>query len=152
MDDIKNLREEFDKLRKQNLECEEGCETEFDEEFPDYIVEITTKMLSPTRCGIYFSKKDIRAIGLECGEKIAPKQRQRMLTDVLKSVFTLEEMQKLFNSIENHIDIKLSYYDELSNAFPKSESFFKKRKDKAIKFKKTLQRILKDNKEAFLER
>ncbi len=152
MEDIKNLREEFDKLRKQNLECEEGCDTEFEEDFPDYIVEITTKMLSPTRCGIYFSKKDIRSIGLECGEKIAPKQRQRMLTDVLKSVFTLEEMQKLFTSIQNHIDIKLSYYDELSQAFPSSSKFFKPRNDKALKFKQSLNRILEDNKEAFSQR
>jgi len=148
MDDIKSLREEFDKLRKQNQECEEGCETEYDEEFPDYIIEITTKMLSPARCGVYFSKRDIRAIGLECDEKIAPKQRQRMITDILKSVFTVEEMQKLFDVIKNHIDIKLAYYDELSTAFPSSKPFFTPHKEKALKFKSALDRILKDNKDS----
>ena len=148
MEDIKNLRAEFDKLRKQNQECEEGCETDYDEEFPDYIIEITTKILSPARCGVYFSKKDIRTIGLECDEKIAPKQRQRMITDILKSVFTVEEMEKLFDVIKNHIDIKISYYDELSSAFPSSEKHFIPHKEKALKFKSTLDRILRDNKDS----
>lgn len=148
MEEMKNLREEFDKLRKQNLECEEGCDTELDEEFPDYIVEITTKMLSPTRCGIYFSKTDLRKIALECGEKIAPKQRQRMLTDMLKSVFTVEEMEKLFDAVKEHIDIKLSYYDELANTFPSSNPFFADRKKHAQKFKGTLDRILEDNRDS----
>ena len=148
MEDIKNLRAEFDRLRKQNQECEEGCDTDLDEEFPDYIVEITTKMLSPARCGVYFSKKDIRAIGLECGEKIAPKQRQRMITDILKSVFTVEEMQKLFDVMKNHVDIKISYYDELSSNFPASKPYFDTHKSKANRFKKMLDRILEDNREA----
>ena len=149
MDDIKSLREEFDKLRKQNQECEEGCETEFEEDYPDYLVEITTKMLSPARCGIYFSKKDIRFIAAQSDEKITLKQRQRMLTDILKSVFTIEEMQKLFTTIKSIIDIKLSQYNELSKAFQSSEVYFVPHKEKALKFKATLDRILAENQEQF---
>jgi len=147
MNDIKSLREEFDKLRKQNQECDEGCETEFEEDYPDYIIEITTKMLSPERCGVNFSKKDIRFIAAQIDEKITLKQRQRMLTDVLKSVFTIKEMEKLFTNIKSIIDIKLSHYDELSKAFPSSSSFFKPHHDKALKFKDALDRILTDNRE-----
>ena len=149
MDDIKSLREEFDKLRKQNLECEEGCESDFDEDFPDYIIEITTKMLSPARCGINFSKKDIKFIAAQSEEKITLKQRQRMLTDVLKSVFTIKEMEKLFQTIHTIIDIKIAQYDELSTAFPSAESFFTPHKEKALKFRKTLDKILIDSKESF---
>ena len=150
MDDIKSLREEFDNLRKQNQECEDGtCETEYEEDYPDYLIEITTKMLSPARCGVYFSKKDIRFIAAQSDEKITLKQRQRMLTDILKSVFTLEEMEKLFNTIKSIIDIKVAHYDELSTTFPSSEAFFTPHKTKAQKFKNTLDRIFTENKEQF---
>jgi len=150
MDDIKSLREEFDNLRKQNQECEDGsCDTEYEEDYPDYLIEITTKMLSPARCGVYFSKKDIRFIAAQCDEKISLKQRQRMLTDILKSVFTIEEMEKLFSTINAIIDIKISHYDELSTEFPSSEVFFAPHKEKALKFKKTLDRILTENRESF---
>ncbi len=150
MDDIKSLREEFDNLRKQNQECEDGsCDTEQEEDYPDYLIEITTKMLSPARCGVLFSKKDIRFIAAQSDEKLTLKQRQRMLTDLLRSVFTLEEMEKLFNTIKSIIDIKIANYDELSTTFQSSEEFFIPHKEKAIKFKKTLDRIYADNKEEF---
>ncbi len=147
MNEIKKLREEFDQLRKQNLECEEGCDTDFEEDFPDYIIEITTKMLSPERCGINFSKKDIQFIAAQSDERITLKQRQRMLTDTLKSIFTIEEMEKLFSTINSVIDIKLSRYTELSLAFPSSAKFFEPHNEKAIKFKGALERILTDNRE-----
>ncbi len=150
MDDIKSLREEFDNLRKQNQECEDGsCETEYEEEYPDYLIEITTKMLSPARCGVYFSKKDIRFIAEKIDEKITLKQRQRMLTDILKSVFTLEEMEKLFTIIKSITDIKIAQYDELSSAFTSVTPLMTPHKTKALKFKETLDRILTDSKEDF---
>ncbi len=146
MDDIKTLREEFEALRKQNLECDENtCQADYEEEFPDYMVEITTKMLSPARCGVYFSKKDIAGIAMECREVITLKQRQMMLTHLLKSVFEPEQMQHLFQVIKNYIDIKVSYYDELSDTFPSSKAIFENRKKQAEKFKQALDRILKDN-------
>ena len=146
MDDIKSLREEFEALRKQNLECDDNaCQADYEEEFPDYIVEITTKMLSPTRCGVYFSKKDIAAIAMECKEVITLKQRQMMLTHLLKSVFEPEQMEHLFNVIKNYVDIKIAYYDEFSETFPSTAEIFAPRKQQAEKFKASLDRILRDN-------
>ncbi len=146
MDDINKLREEFESIRKQNLECSENCQEELEEEFPDFIVEITIKMLSPARCGVYFSKKDIRAIAIECNEAISLKQRQTMLTHLLKSVFTYEEMQNLFSVIQNNIDHKICYYDELSSAFKSSKEIFEIHKNKAENFKKRLDILLEENK------
>jgi len=149
MDDIKSLREEFEALRKQNLECEDNsCQADLEEEFPDYMVEITTKMLSPARCGVYFSKKDIAAIAMECKEVITLKQRQMMITHLLKSIFEAEQMEHLFNVIKNHVEIKVSYYDELADTFPSSKSIFGSRKQQAQKFKASLDRILTDSKES----
>ncbi len=148
MDDIKSLREEFEALRKQNLDCDENtCAADYEEEFPDYMVEITTKMLSPARCGVYFSKKDIAGIAMECREVITLKQRQMMITHLLKSVFEPEQMEHLFNVIKNYVDIKVSYYDEFSDTFPSTKEIFTPRKEKAEKFKQALDRILRDNKE-----
>lgn len=146
MDDIKSLREEFEALRKQNLECDENtCQADYEEEFPDYMVEITTKMLSPSRCGVYFSKKDIAGIAMECREMITLKQRQMMITHLLKSVFEPEQMEHLFNVIKNYVDIKTSYYDEFSQTFPSTAEILASRKEQAEKFKRSLDRILRDN-------
>ncbi len=147
MDDIKNLRAEFNTLKEQNDACDEGCETEFEEEYPDYVIEITTKMMSPARCGVYFSKMDIKSIAAECKENILLKQRQRMLADMLKSVFEVKEMEHMFNTIKKFLDKKISYYDELADTFPSSQTIFNEHKEKSKNFKDSLDRILKESKE-----
>lgn len=152
MDDIKSLREEFDRLRKQNneaMQCADGSCEEFDEEYPDFIVEITTKMLSPARCGVYFSKKDIQFIGFKCDEKLMLQQRQRMITHILKSIFTIDEMERFNNIVKSIIDIKTAQYDELSEAFPATSEFFAPHKKQAKRFKDRLDEILEDNREHF---
>lgn len=147
MDD---LRKEFEELMKKDVEsCDSGeCETEQEEEeYPDYVIELTTKMLVPDRCGIYFSKKDFREMGLASGLSISLKQRSRMVTDLLKSIFTYEEMQKIFGIINILIDNRLETYKELSDAFPNTKEHFDIPRKKAQTLKKNLARILDENKE-----
>ncbi len=141
MENIKKLREEFESLRDQISKSSQNCDT-CEEEFPDYVIEITTMMLSPARCGIYFSKKDIQAISLECNETISLKQRQTMLTHLLKSIFEKKQMSIVFESIKNHIEHKISYYDELSDNFEHSSEMFDQHKSKARAFKNRLDKIL----------
>jgi len=108
MAEFDNFREEFNELMDKIGACDNGeCKEDenLDDEFTDYIIELKTKMLSPQRCGIYFSKKDIRNIAKECGENISLKQRERMLTDLLRSIFDLEEMQRVFDTIKGYIDL-----------------------------------------------
>lgn len=147
MDD---LRKEFDELMKKDEEACEGdsCETEQEkEEYPDYIVELTTKMLVPDRCGIYFSKKDFREMGLASELSISLKQRIRMVTDLLKSIFTYDDMVKIFRIINILIDNRIRTYNELSETFPHTKEHFDIHTKKANKLKKDLTRILEDNKE-----
>ncbi len=148
-DNIEDLRKEFNSLRKAQDDsgCETNCETPEAEEFADYIIELTTKMLSPSRCGVYFSRKDIRAIAQECGDSISLKQRNRMITDMLKGLFTLEEMEKLFSVIKSVIDERISYYDEFSKAFKSSKEFHDFHKKNAQNFKKVLDRVYKESSE-----
>ncbi len=144
MDD---LRKEFDALMKKDIDdCGDGsCENEYEEEYADYIVELTTKMLVPERCGLYFSKKDFRDLGLAFELSISLKQRVRMITDLLKSIFTIEDMQKMFANFNTLIDHKINTYQELATAFPASESIFETHIKKAQKLKKDLDRILKES-------
>jgi hypothetical protein len=147
MDD---LRKEFEELMKKDEEaCADGsCETQREEEeYPDYVIELTTKMLVPERCGIYFSKKDFREMGLASELSISLKQRVRMVTDLLKSIFTYEDMEKIFAIITILVDNRIATYKELSETFPHSKSYFDTHITKAEKLKADLQRILSENRE-----
>ena len=147
MDD---LRKEFeDLMKKDDEDCDDGsCDTEQEkEEYPDYVIELSTKMLVPDRCGIYFSKKDIREMGLANELSISLKQRIRMVTDLLKSIFTHEDMVKTFGIINILIDSRINTYNELSETFPNTKEHFDIHTKKANKLKKDLTRILEDNKE-----
>ncbi len=145
---MEDLRKEFDDFMKQNQfdSCQSGdCETEVEEDYPDYIIELKEKMLIPQKVGVYFSKKDFREIGLATENSISLKQRDRMLTDLLKSIFTYEDMEKMFAVISLLIDHRIGYYQELQENFPHSHSFLDEHKTKALKLKKDLLRILEDN-------
>ncbi|MCH9812767.1 MAG: hypothetical protein K0U47_02360 [Epsilonproteobacteria bacterium] len=147
MADMDDFRKEFDGIIEQFSGCETNCDTEeeMEEDFPDYIVELKTKMLSPQKCGLYFSKKDIRKIAKECDENISLKQRDRMLNDLLKSIFTPEQMERLFDVIKGYIDLRITYYDELSTVFDASKPLLLPHKEKALTFKKSLDRIFEES-------
>jgi hypothetical protein len=144
MDD---LRKEFDEWMKRDDDecCDINQEPKQEEEYADYIVELTTVMLVPERCGIYFSKKDLRAVGLTSELSISLKQRIRMITDLLKSIFTYDEMKKMFDSFHIIIDERIATYEELSGEYPHTKELFKTHIDKANSLKKRLDRILKES-------
>jgi len=144
MDD---LRKEFDEWMSRSKDdcCDTNQEEEPEEEFPDYVIELTTVMLVPKRCGIYFSKRDLRRVGLENDISISLKQRIRMLTDLLKSIFDVEEMKKMFASFYDIIDERIAIYEELSNASESAKDHFQTHIKKAKALKDRLDRIIKDS-------
>jgi hypothetical protein len=141
MDD---LRKEFDAwMTKDDDECcDVNQEPKQEEEYADYIVELTTIMLVPQRCGIFFSKKDLRAVGLTSELSISLKQRIRMITDLLKSIFSHDEMKKMFDSFHIIIDERIATYEELSSEYPHTKELFQTHIVKAKSLKKRLNRIL----------
>ncbi len=144
MDD---LRKEFDAWmdRSKDDSCTLPEEQEIEEDFADYIVELTTVMLVPSRCGINFSKKDFRRVGLENDLSISLKQRIRMLTDLLKSIFSYDEMKKMFDSFHTIIDERIAIYEELAENFPNSKEHLENDIKKAKSLKKRLDKILKES-------
>ena len=142
MDD---LRKEFEELMKKDEDdCGSSCETP-KEDYADYIIELTTIMLVPDRCGIYFSKKDFRSIGLSTDLSISLKQRSRMITDLLKSIFTHKEMVKTFGIIHTLIDDRIATYTEFGAEYPSTKELFDVHTKKANTLKARLDRILSEN-------
>jgi hypothetical protein len=145
------FKKELDELSKQYQDYKGGLQDgELDDgsndNFPDYIVELKTKMLTPAKCGIYFTKKEIREIALKSNENISLKQRERMLSDLLRSIFNLDDMKRVFDIIKAHIDLKISYYKELSSAYPASKPYLVDNLiPKANSLQKSLDRILKES-------
>ncbi|OQX74396.1 MAG: hypothetical protein B6D59_02755 [Campylobacteraceae bacterium 4484_4] len=147
MSEFENLREEFENfVHTAQSGCETECPTdeELDEEYPDFVRELTAKMMTPAKCGIYFSKKDIREMGRTYGEMIGLKPRERMLRDLISSVHDAQEMERLFDIIKSYIDLKIATYDELGDIFGRSRPFFDLHKEKAEKLKGTFDRILNE--------
>lgn len=143
MNRLDDLRRDFDELAKsrcmvQPQEQQEG------EEYPDFVQELIGKMLPPARSGIYFSRMDLKALGMECGQRIIPRERKRMLGDILKAVDSKESLQKCLDLFSRHIDAKIAIYQELALAFPRSAPWFSRIIKKAEALKKVFERILEE--------
>jgi len=136
----------FDDL-KRDFENFEKCSTKIEEDVlqgEDYISVLRKEMLSPAKCGAYFSRFDLKAIADIYGESIMVRERKRMLSDILKAVFTKEDMKRLFDIINQTLKHKTDIYRELSDNFPSSKEVFKDFIEKSENFQKTLTKILND--------
>ena len=149
MSEYENLRDEFEHfMRTQHEACEIENEEE-EQDYPYFVLELTTKMMAPAQVGVYFSKKDIREIGRAVDEMIALKPREWMLKNLLSSIITPDDMHTLFETIKTFIDLKIATYDELSDTFDSSAPFFEEHRKKALKLKKRLDTIYSEFKEEY---
>ena len=68
-----------------------------------------------------------------------------MITDLLKSIFSYDEMKKMFGSFNIIIDERIATYEELANEYPHTKELFKTHITKAKGLKKRFDRILKES-------
>ena len=145
-----DLKKEFDALKAaKNIHedtCEIGCETQ--EDSVGFIETIQKYMLAPVMCGIYFSRLDIKVIGLMIDEDVQIRERKRMLRDILRSITNKEQMQAFVNATKKVAQEKINIYDELSQAFTHTKPIFEAKKQAYNKFCKVLEKIVKDFEEA----
>ncbi|BCD59878.1 MULTISPECIES: hypothetical protein [unclassified Nitratiruptor] len=144
---LDDLRKEFDALKaakdfKDEEACEIGCEPA--EEAEGFIETIQKYMLAPANCGVYYSRLDIKIIGLMIEEDVQVRERKRMIRDILRSITSKEALANLFEVIEKVGQEKIDIYDQLSQAFPHSGPIFDDKKAKFQEFKKVLAKILED--------
>ena len=141
-----DLKKDFDALKADKIKeesCEIACsEDEVEEE--GFIETVQKYMLAPARCGIYFSRLDIKVIGLKFGEDVQVRERKRMLRDILRAVTSKEQLAALFDIINETADEKIAVYDELGELFPHSKPIFEEKKKANQKFRKVLEQILAD--------
>ena len=141
-----DIKKEFDALKAvKNIKeeaCEIGCESAQDEE-SGFIETIQKYMLAPIKCGIYFSRLDIKVIGLMIEEDVQVRERKRMLRDILP-ITSKEGFAAFIEAVEATAQQKIAVYDELASNFPHSANIFAAKKEAYEKFKKVLQNILRD--------
>ena len=145
---LDDLRKEFDALKaakslQEEEACEIGCETAEGEE--EGFIELVQKyMLAPVKCGVYYSRLDIKVIGLMIEEDVQVRERKRMLRDILRSITSKEELENLFNVIKQMGMEKIAIYDQLAENFPHSKPIFDQKKQSFNQFTKVLDEILED--------
>ncbi|BCD61828.1 hypothetical protein NitYY0826_C0691 [Nitratiruptor sp. YY08-26] len=142
-----DIKKEFDALKAvkdiKEEACEIGCETAEDEE-SGFIETIQKYMLAPVRCGIYFSRLDIKVIGLMIDEDVQVRERKRMLRDILRSITSKEGFAAFIDAVDATAKQKIAVYDELAQNFPHSAKIFEGKKEAYEKFRKVLDKILQD--------
>jgi len=140
----------FEDLKKDFENFDEKClinrrdEDEEEMEGEGFMEIIRKEMLSPALCGFYYSRLDIKAASDLFGESVQVRERRRMLRDLLKSILSKEDMERLFEIFKAQIDHKLSVYRELGENFPSSREIFEENEKKAEKFKRKLDKILEE--------
>ena len=142
-----DLKKEFDAIKNaqdfKEEACEIGCDTGEGEEL-GFIETIQKYMLAPANCGIYFSRLDIKVIGLGIEEDVQVRERKRMLRDILRSITNKDEFEAFVRMVQEIADEKIGVYDELALHFPHSKDIFEEKKKKFDTFMQVLGNIARD--------
>ena len=153
MDNIKNLREEFDNISQQNFNGKPAfgpdgqCATDEEvdlKDYPSYTEALYAKLIAPYVSGIYISRWDIKDIALAAGDSMAIHPRKRMFELLMKYATSKENMQSVLDALENHMEEKIAIYEEFINNFQHSEVVFQPKIDKARKTMKLFPQIIEE--------
>ncbi len=107
----------------------------------DLVESVCELALAPALCGVYFSRLDIKVIGLKFGEDVQIRERKRMLRDILRAVTSKEELWKIVEIIIESAHEKAAVYDELCEKFPSSREIFQDYKKRIGDFEKRLRQV-----------
>jgi hypothetical protein len=153
---MKDLREDFDnfnKVAEQNFNgnpafCPDGqcaSDEEVDlQDYPSYTDALYAKLIAPHVSGIYISRWDIKEIALAAGDSMAIHPRKRMFELLMKYTTSRENMQKVLDSIEAHMEDKIAIYTECMTKFPSSAEIFQPKIDKARKTMRLFPQIIEE--------
>lgn len=147
--DYSNLRAEFDEFVREKCDtgsCETNPETETEEEepVPGFVDELSDKLLAPFHCGAYLSRLDIKRVAEAIDESIPIKERKKMLKALFRHTTTKAYLRGAFDEFNRHFGGRILIYQELSEAFPASKSFFDENIVKIKRTQKILDQIVED--------
>jgi len=148
---IEELKQEFDKfvLDRCAIDPEQGedamsAEEAEDEDIPNFVEELLKKLLAPAISGINLTRIDIKRIGAEMDYSLPIKERNRMFKAMMRHMVSKDELQKVFDTINKHIDGRVLIYRELGESFPASKYIFDVYEQRIERTKKMLIRIVED--------
>jgi hypothetical protein len=153
MRDMEDLRKEFENFSEQNFNgnpafCPDGqcaSEEEVDlKDYPSYTEALYEKLIAPYQSGIYISRWDIKDIALAAGDSMAIHPRKRMFELLMKYATSKENMQKVLDALEDHMEDKISIYSEMMASFPASAEVFQPKIDKARKTMRLFPQIIEE--------
>ena len=139
MRNMDDLKKEFENFNKQDEFCPDG-ECASDEavdlkDYPSYTEVLYAKLIAPYESGIYISRWDIKDIALVAGDSMAIHPRKRMFELLMKYATSKENMQSVLDALENHMEDKITIYQEFIDNFPSTQEVFE---PKILKAKKTI--------------
>ena len=153
MNNMDDFRKEFEALTDKNFNAkpvfcsEESCEINEEndlKDYPSYTEALYAKLASPYVSGIYLSRWDIKNIAQAAGESMAIHPRKRMFELLMKFASSKENMQKVLDALENHMEEKVSIYEEMIERFPSCAEVFEPKIVKARKTIKLFPQILEE--------
>jgi len=140
--DFEKLKRDFDAAAAAREE--EACAAECGGEDEGLVERVQKLMLAPARCGVYYSRLDIKVIGLRFGEDVQVRQRPWMIRDILRAVTSKEDLRRLFAIIKETGEEKIAVYDELAAHFRHAAPLFGKHKERFGRFCRELDRIVEE--------
>ena len=154
MENINDLRAEFDKFVKNTCETDENGKMvqgdsdigdQADEEpVPQFVDALTSKLLAPEQSGVYLSRLDIKRIAEAIDESIPIKERLKMVKSLFRHTTKKSYLEDAFKEVDKHINGRILIYTELSEAFPASKEVFDGHIEKAKKTMKMFDTIIED--------
>lgn len=153
MDNIQDLRKEFENLGEKNFngspafgpdgQCATDEEVDL-KDYPSYTEVLYAKLIAPHVSGIYISRWDIKDIALEAGDSMAIHPRKRMFELLMKFATSKENMQSVLDALEAHMQDKISIYDEFITNYPSTAEVFQPKIDKARRTMKLFPQIIEE--------
>ncbi len=153
MDNIKDLRKEFENISQQNFngkpafgpdgQCASDEEVDL-KDYPSYTEALYAKLVAPHASGIYISRWDIKNIALAAGDSMAIHPRKRMFELLMKYATSKENMQAVLDALEVHMEDKLTIYNEFITDYPASSVVFQPKIDKARKTMRLFPKIIEE--------
>lgn len=153
MRDMEDLRKEFENFNEQNFNgnpafCPDGqCDTDEEadlQDYPSFTDALYAKLVAPNASGVYLSRWDIKEIAMAAGDSMAIHPRKRMFELLMKYATVKENMEKVLDALENHMEDKIRIYEELMNSFPASTEVFQPKVDKARKTIRLFPQIIEE--------
>ncbi len=148
MNDIDDLRAEFEALKDSGAFCSDGsCETEEEadlRDYPSYTEALYAKLIAPHVSGIYLSRWDIKDIADAAGDSMSIHPRKRMFELLMKFAVSQERMQLVLDALADHMREKMAIYEELAETFPHSADIFNAKIAKAEKTIKLFPQIMNE--------